>query len=222
MKAKKVLVIGIGRFGASLIETLWQSRAEIIAVDTDPEQVDEAKSRTSAAFVGDATDPRVLTAIGVDNVDVAVVTFGEDFEATVLCVATLRKMGVKEVIARAANLRQAEVLRAIGATRVVQLEHEMGHRVAAELAMPVANDLLDFARDVRVVPWLAEGTMIGKTLAEAELRRKWEIHVLGVRPKAAVGAKLEVPGADYRIAAGDTLLLAGNEQAISRFVREGD
>lgn len=222
MKPKKVLVIGLGRFGSSLIETLWQARAEVIAVDSDPEQVEEAKDRTSAAFVGDATDPRVLASIGADHVDTAVVTFGEDFEASVLCVATLRKIGVREVIARAASMRQAEVLEAIGATRVVQLEHEMGHRVAADLVMPVASDLLDFAHGVRVVPWLAEGKLVGKTLATAEMRRKWEIHVLGVRPKAAVGAKLEVPGPDYEIAVGDTLLLAGAEQAISRFVRDSE
>ncbi|UJR81358.1 potassium channel family protein [Sandaracinus amylolyticus] len=222
MKAKKVLVIGLGRFGDSLIETLWQARAEIIAVDADPEQVEQAKDKTSAAFVGDATDPRVLSAIGADHVDTAVVTFGEDFEATVLCVTTLKKMGVKDVIARAATMRQAEVLRMVGASRVVQLEHEMGHRVAADVVMPVASDLLDFAHGVRVVPWIAEGKMVGKTLAQAELRKRWEIHVLGVRPKGAGGKKLEVPGADYTIAAGDTLLIAGAEASINRFVRESE
>lgn len=217
---KKVLVIGLGRFGDSLLETLWQSRAEVIAVDTDPEAVEQAKDRTSASFQGDATDPRVLTAIGAEHVDVAVVTFGEDFEATVLCVTTLRKMGVEQVIARAATIRQAEVLRLVGATRVVQLEHEMGHRVASELVMPVAHDLVDFAHGVRVVPWLAGGKPVGKTLAEADLRRRWEIHVLGVRPKGASGARLEMPGPDYRIVAGDTLLIAGADEAIRRFVRE--
>lgn len=222
MKQKKVLVIGLGRFGDSLVETLWQARAEVIAVDSDPEQVERAKDRTSAAFQGDATDPRVLSAIGAEHVDTAVVTFGEDFEASVLCVVTLRKMGVNDIIARAASMRQTEVLRMVGATRVVQLEHEMGHRVAADLVTPVAADLIDFAHGVRVVPWIASGRMVGKTLAEAELRRQWEIHVLGVRPKGAAGEKLEMPGPDYRIAAGDTLLIAGDEAAISRFVRESE
>lgn len=222
MKRTKVLVIGLGRFGDSLVETLWQARAEVIAVDSAPEQVEQAKAKTSAAFVGDATDPRVLAAIGADHVDTAVVTFGEDFEATVLCVATLGKMGVKEVIARAATTRQAEVLSAIGATRVVQIESEMGHRVAADVVMPVASDLLDFAHGVRVVPWIASGKMVGKTLAGAELRRRWEIHVLGVRPQGAAGAKLEMPGADYEIAKGDTLLIAGSEPAIRRFVAESE
>lgn len=220
MQQKKVLVIGLGRFGTSLSERLWQSRTEVIAVDQDAESVDTVKDRTSAAFVGDATDPRVLSAIGAELVDTAVVTFGEDFEASVLCVAQLGKMGVKEIVARAANLRQAEVLRAVGATRVVQLEHEMGHRVAADLVMSVADDLIDFAHGYRVVPWVASGPFCGKTLAEAALRKKWEITVLGTRVRGGAGAKLVVPDASYVIAEGDTLLLVGSEDAIARFDRE--
>ena len=214
--SKRVLVIGLGRFGDSLVETLWQSRAETIAVDSDAEQVEQAKEKTSAAFVGDATDPRVLTAIGADHVDAAVVTFGEQFEASVLTVASLKKLGVKEIVARAATLRQAEVLRAVGATRVLQLEHEMGHRVAIDLVMPVATDLLDFAHGYRVVPWMASGSLVGSSLAEADLRKRWEITVLGVRAKGADA--IELPGGEYRIAAGDTLLIAGTESAIDRFV----
>ena len=96
MKVKKVLVIGLGRFGDSLIETLWQARAEVIAVDASAEQVEQAKNKTSAAFVGDGTDPRVLSAIGAENVDTAVVTFGEDFEATLAFYRDVLGMPVQE------------------------------------------------------------------------------------------------------------------------------
>src|SRR5690606_18794477 len=77
MKPKSVLVIGLGRFGTSIVETLWKSRAEVIAVDNNPEAVDAVKDMTSAAFVGDATVPKVLEGIGAQSVDTAIVTFGE-------------------------------------------------------------------------------------------------------------------------------------------------
>lgn len=222
MKRKRVLVIGLGRFGDSIVETLWQSRAEIIAVDEGAEQVEQAKEKTSAAFQGDATDPRVLSAIGADHVDVAVVTFGEDFEAAVLCVASLFKMGVKDIVARAATARQAEVLRAVGATRVVQIEYEMGHRLASDLVTPVANDLLDFAHGYRVVPWVAGGRFVGKTLMDLDLRKRYEIQVLGVRPKGSKAAKLELPSGGYAIAEGDTLMLVGADDAVSKFIQDSE
>src|SRR6187431_1248293 len=100
-KDKKVLVIGLGRFGSALAEELWDTNAELIVVDKDPEALDAHKSRASAAFVADASDPGVLENLGARDVDVAVVTSGEDFEATVMCVSQLAQLGVKTIFARA-------------------------------------------------------------------------------------------------------------------------
>lgn len=220
MKPRRVLVIGVGRFGDALLETLWREGAETIAIDADPEQVQRVKDRTSATFVGDVTDARVLGALDLGHIDVAVVTFGEDFEASVLCTHSLKTLGVKEVIARAPTERQAQILRAVGASRVVQIEQEMGRRLASELGTEVAADLIDFAHDYRVVPWIANGSLVGKTIVEADLRRRHEINVLGVRAAdGSSGTKLALPRPDYVIRTGDTLMLVGTDEAISRFER---
>jgi len=223
MKAKRVLVIGLGQFGSAIVETLWESGAEVIAVDESPDAVEAVRDRTSAAFVGDATQIKVLDGIGAREVDTAVVTFSEHFEPAVLCVAALVRMGVREVIARAATDRQSDILRAVGATRVLQLEAEMGRRVGAEITMPLAQDLMDLASQFRVVPWDAHGPLIGQTLADARLRQTWRINVLGVRKRGtAAGAKvrLQPPNPDYVIGDGDTLLLVGESQDVNRFIAE--
>lgn len=220
MKARRVLVIGVGRFGEALLETLWREGAETIAIDAAEEQVQRVKDRTSATFVGDATDPRVLSALDLGQIDVAVVTFGEDFEASVLCTNSLKTLGIKEIVARAPTERQAQILRAVGANRVVQIEQEMGRRLGSELGLEVASDLIDFAHDYRVVPWAANGALVGKTIAEADLRRRHEINVLGIRAAdGSSGTKLALPRPDYVIRKGDTLMLVGTEDAISRFER---
>jgi len=224
MKPKSILVIGLGRFGTSIVETLWRSRVEVIAVDDDAAAVDAVKDKTSAAFVGDATVPKVLEGVGAQQVDAAVVTFGEHFEPSVLCVASLVRLGVREVIARAATERQADILRAVGATRVIQIEAEMGHRVATDLTTPLAQDLLEVASNYRVVPWDAHGPLIGQTLAGAQIRQRFRINVLGVRRAGSrvPGEKprLEAPAPDYLIRDGDTLLLVGDGEDVSRFVSE--
>lgn len=224
MKRKSVLVIGLGRFGTSIVETLWKHGAEVIAVDNEPEAVDAVKDKTSAAFVGDATVPKLLEGVGARFVDTAVVTFGEHFEPSVLCVASLKRLEVREIVARAATDRQADILRAVGANRVIQLETEMGRRVGGDLTMPLAQDLLDLASDYRVVPWDAHGALVGQTLAGSRIRQRYRINVLGVRPHGSnmpgERPRLESPSPDYVIRDGDTLLLVGAGEDVNRFVSE--
>ena len=218
MRNKKVLVIGLGRFGSALAEELWDTNAELILVDKDPEMVDAHKSRASAAFVADASEPGVLENVGAREVDVAVVTSGEDFEATVLCVSQLVELGVKTIFARAASDRQAHVLRAVGATRAVQVENEMGRRLAVQVLNPVAGELMDFAMHFRVVPWVVPPAYVGKTLAQLKLRN-YDINVLGyLHAQQGPKPRMQLPSADYSLRAGDTLLLVSAEESLERFL----
>jgi trk system potassium uptake protein TrkA len=221
MGAKRVLVIGVGRFGTALVETLWRGGAEVVVVDASQEAVDSLKDRTSHAFVGDGTNPTVLEGLTVD-VDVAVVTFGMAFEATVLAVATLRRLKVPYIVARAETPRRAEILETVGAHRVVQIEAEAGGRLGRDLLTPVASELLDLADEYRVVPWVARGTLVGRTLAEAGLRRRYDLTVLGYRrPSEGAGrSRLVVAKADYVIAEGDTLLIVGEEKHVEEFLAQ--
>ena len=225
MQKKKVLVIGLGRFGSSIVESLWKAAGvETVAVDSSTEAVDAVKDHADASFVGSAIDPTVLEGVGAADCDVAVVTFGEDFEATVMCVAELKRLGVGEIVARAASRRQVGILRAVGATRVYQLEHEMGRRVAVDLVTPIAADLLEFAHQHQIHPWIAGGKLVGTTLADAELRKRWGVTVLGARAAGTTGEGQSkgfvVAGPQYRIAQGDVLLLVGETSAIQKFVTE--
>jgi trk system potassium uptake protein TrkA len=218
---KKVLVVGVGRFGAALIDELWESGCDLIVVDKDADAIDSIKSKAGAAFIADATDPTVLDNIGARDVDVAVVTAGEAFEGVVLCVSVLAELGVKVIFARAANDRQASVLRRVGATRAIQVENEMGRRLAVQVLNPVSSDLLEFATHFRVVPWTATPSYVGKALSVANFRR-FELNVLGWFGADAQHPRLNFAAPDYQIEAGHTLLLVGQEEAIQRFLAQTD
>lgn len=220
MAQKRVLVIGLGRFGSALANELWDTGCELILLDKNPEAIDAFKSKAGASFVADANDPGVLENVGAKDVDVAVVTSGEDFEASVLAVSQLSQMGVKTIFARAASERQAHVLRAVGATRAIQLEDEMGHRVAVQVLNPTAAHLMDFATHFRVIPWVAVPSYVGKRLTEAPFRG-YELNVLGYfqRESQTDGRpRLQLASPDYRIQLGDTLLLVGEEENLERFL----
>lgn len=222
MKQQTVLVIGLGPMGASLVDELWDTSSEIIVVDKDPAAVDAVKERASAAFVADASEVQVLEGVGARDVNVAVVTFGQDFEAAALTVSTLVQLKIPTIIARAKNERQAAVLRAVGATRVVLVETEMGRRLAPEVLSPASSELMEEAAAFRVVPWLARSSVVGRTLAELDLPRRYDVTVLGYWRGPVAGRKRAVtrPTADYRVEEGDTLLVIGLAEAIEKFLGE--
>jgi trk system potassium uptake protein TrkA len=224
MIQKRVLVIGLGRLGTSLVEELWDTNVDILVIDKSAIAIDAVKDKASAAFVADGSDPQVLASVGGKELDVAVVTYGEDFEATVLAVSALAQMRVPAIIARGATERQATVLRAVGATRVVLVEDEMGRRLAPEVLSPASAALMEYASSLRVFPWTASGPYVSKTLAELDLRRRYQLNVLGYWREAAPAPgkkpRLIVPGPDYRIEAGDTLLLIGMGEMVERFLGE--
>jgi len=221
---KTVLVLGLGPMGASLVEELWDTNVELVVIDKSGTAVDAVKHRASAAFVADASEPEMLEGVGAKDAKVAVVTYADDFEATVLTVSTLVQLKVPTIIARAKNERQAAVLRAVGATRVVLVESEMGRRLAPEVLSPASSDLMELAAAFRVVPWAARGPFIGRTLAEIDMPRRYEVTVLGYWRGTAIELtrqrRLKTPGAGYRLEEGDTLLLIGLGNAIEKFLAE--
>jgi trk system potassium uptake protein len=219
-RSKKVLIIGLGRFGNAVADTLWSRGADVAVVDRDSALVDAIKGRAHGAFVADGTDQSVLESVGARHVDAAVVTFGESFESAVLAVSTLKALGVREIIARASTTRRADVLRAVGATRVLEVEQEMGVRVAQELLTPSAGDLLELASQYRVVPWLATGSLVGQSLKDSGLRQRYGVNVIGVRPAGEKGNRLKPPSPDYVLKAGDICLLVAEDAEIQRFMEK--
>jgi trk system potassium uptake protein TrkA len=154
-----------------------------------------------------------------------VISFGSHFESTVLCLASLVELGASYVVARAETQRQVGILKQLGAARVLQLEQDMGERFADELITPVTRELLEVAEHYRVLPWSVSGPLVGNSLAEARLRQRYDINVIGYRRRgegmpADTTPRLHIPTGDYVLAEGDSLLIVGEEDNVARFVEE--
>lgn len=134
----RFLVVGLGRFGTALAESLGRQGVEVIAVDRNMASVDAVKDQVALAAELDATDPRALASIEAQTCAAAIVAIGEDFEAAVLTVAALKEAGVPKIIARARSAREGRILAAVGASKTIEIESEMGRQLGATLA---AGDL---------------------------------------------------------------------------------
>lgn len=132
--SNRILVVGLGRFGTALASGLAERGCEVLGVDRVMAPVEALKDVIAHAVELDSTDPAALHSVEAGKCRVAVVAIGEEFEMAVLCVAALKEVGVPRILARARNPRQARILRAVGADETIEVETEIGRRIAEALA----------------------------------------------------------------------------------------
>jgi trk system potassium uptake protein TrkA len=146
MAQSRYLIIGLGRFGAALAESLAEQGAEVIAVDRDMAMVDAVKHKVAYAIELDATDAQALLSVDPLRCRAAIVAIGENFEATVMTLAALKEVGVRDIVARSRSARESRILQAVGATQVIEIEAEMGrtfgHRLIGAADQPALGQAL--------------------------------------------------------------------------------
>ena len=205
-------VIGLGRFGYHVARTLAQGGAEVIACDVDEEKVREISEYVSLAYVLDATDAKALKESGIANVDTAVVSIGENIEASILIVVQLKELGVKEVVAKAITPLHGKVLEKLGVDRVVYPEKEMAIRVAHSLLAGEFIEEIPIGEKHSLFELKAFDFMLGKTLRDLDVRRRFGVSVLAIKR----GENLIVnPIGDEKILPGDILVVLGTTEQFS-------
>jgi len=205
-------VIGLGRFGYHVARTLAQGGAEVIACDVDEEKVREVSEYVSLAYVLDATDAKALKESGIANVDTAVVSIGENIEASILIVVQLKELGVKEVVAKAITPLHGKVLEKLGVDRVVYPEKEMAIRVAHSLLAGEFIEEIPIGEKHSLFELKAFDFMLGKTLRELDVRKRFGVSVLAIKR----GENLIVnPMGDEKILPGDILVVLGTTEQLS-------
>lgn len=218
---KQFAVIGLGRFGYSIAKTLTELGCEVIAVDKDEERVKKISEFVEQALQLEAMDEKSLKSIGIQNVDVAIVSIGEDIEASTLVVMILKEMGIKHIIAKAVTRLHGKVLENLGVTRVVYPEKEMAIRVAHTLIKPNIIEQLDLSQEYSIVELPAPEKFVNKTLNDIQLRTKHGVNLIATKRKVIENnEKKEVwnvnPMADDVIQKDDILVLIGANEALDK------
>jgi trk system potassium uptake protein TrkA len=208
-----VLVVGLGRFGSSIAEALDRLGHEVLAIDRNGSLVQEWSGRLTHVIEGDSTNEEVLRQVGVKDFSVAVVGIGTSVEASVLTTANLVDLGVPHVWAKALSPAHGKILERIGATNVVYPERDAGERVA-HLVSGKLLDYIEFEDGFAIVKMRPPRETRGFTLAEAQIRAKYGVTVVGVKS----------PGKDFthavpstKVSAHDVIVVSGETALLQRF-----
>ncbi|MDP2317885.1 MAG: TrkA family potassium uptake protein [Acidobacteriota bacterium] len=218
MKRKQFGVIGLGRFGSAMAATLAELGHDVIGVDGDQERVQQSADVITQAIQLDATDAKALRAAGIQDVDVAVVSIGENIESSLLVVMQLRELGIENIVAKAVTPLHGRILEKLGVTRVIFPEREMAIRVAHSLVKPNTLDYIELSRDYSIMELPASAAFVGRTLKQLELRPRLGLTLIAIKRRAASGAETTniAPSADEVIQPGDVLALLGSNESLNK------
>ncbi|ABW19512.1 potassium channel family protein [Alkaliphilus oremlandii] len=210
---KQYVVIGCGRFGSSVAETLYKMGHDVLAVDGNEEIIQHISDKVTHAVQADATDEEILKTLGIRNFDVAIVTIGSNLQSSILTTSIVKELGVRYVVAKANTEIHAKLLYKVGADRVVFPERDMGMRVAHNLVSTNVLDYIELAPDYSVMEIAVVDEWIGKTLLDLNIRSKYGINVMAIKRKHEINVS---PIAMDRLEKDDVLVVIGNNKALKK------
>ena len=162
MKNKSFAVIGLGQFGMTLAVTLAESDCDVLAIDDKEENIEEISEKVTYAVKADVREPGILKALGVQNVDVAIIAVAENLEASISATMQAKDLGVPFVVAKSMNSLHGRILDKIllsgGYLDVFELSAEFS---MAEFSIPES--------------W------VGKSLIDLNVRERFHINIIGIK-----------------------------------------
>lgn len=214
-------VIGLGVFGAEVARTLAKHKYSVLAIDKDENKVKDIADAVTIAVQLDATNEKALREAGVQDVDVAIVSMGENIEASILIIMLLKELGIPNIIAKAANDLYERVLKQIGLKMVVRPERDMAQKVAHSLIRPEFLEFIDLSPEYSIAEIPAAKSLWKKTLDDNDFRANYGISVVAIKRLDKDGSGESnwnvTPLATDVIEEGDVLVILGKNENIEKF-----
>lgn len=216
--AKQYVVIGLGRFGRNIALALQNIGEEILAIDNSDEIVQKLSSDLKYVVKADATSQESMEALGVKNFDVAVVSIGENVQASILISLILKDLGVPMIVTKADNELHGRALEKIGVNLVVYPEKEMAINLAKRLSMPNIIDRAPVAGIYKIYDIKVPKSFDGKTLKDLQLNRRYGITVMLINNDG----QISFPSADAVLLEGEILIVLSTDEDIRGFVEDNN
>jgi trk system potassium uptake protein TrkA len=208
-----VLVVGLGRFGSAIADALTRLGHDVLAIEKNPEIVQEWSGRLTHVVEADATNLDALKQLGAQDFPIAIIGIGTSIEASVLAAANLVDLGTKQLWAKAITVSHGRILERIGAHHVVYPEADAGERVA-HLVSGKLLDYIEFDDGFAIVKMRPPKETQGFTLGESQIRRKYGLTIVGVK---SPGQDFTYAVPETRVSSHDLLIVSGHSELIERF-----
>lgn len=213
------LVIGMGRFGRSIAKTLYENNQTVLAIDSNPNLIQEAINENIVydALVMDAKDELALRKVAEGSFDTAFVCMGTNIQDSILITLILKDMGIHNIICKATSKVHGKVLEKVGASRVIFPEEEMGAKVAFSILNPSVVEYFKFEDDIIIVEVLTPERYIGKKIKDIDIRATYNITIIAIKCKHE--KSIVSPSPNIEIPKDSRLIVLGRSQNIKELTR---
>ena len=184
--SKTYAVFGLGRYGRAVAEELVKHGVEVLAVDIEQNNVNNAIETIPMCKCADVTEPEVIKRLGISNIDVVIVAMASNLEASVMAVTLCKEVGVPNVIVKCSNEMHQKILSRVGADKVIFPEKESGTRLARNILSSGFSEMIELSDDVAMVEISVKQEWIGKHLIELNLRKKYSVNVIAIRKEGNI------------------------------------
>jgi trk system potassium uptake protein len=210
---EQVVVIGLGRFGAAVARELERLGNQVLVIDRNEERVNDVAPDVTHALQLDAADEDALRSAGAGDFPTAIVAISSAAEPSIFATMVLKRLGVRNVIAKAGSVLHGEILSRIGADRVVFPERETGLRLAHSFNVPNVIDYLDVAPNFGIEKIRPPNGFVGKSLGELDLKGRLGLTPIALRRGQQVFVN---PAREERLTEGDELILIGRDDKLDQ------
>ncbi|MFN7811545.1 MAG: potassium channel family protein [Planctomycetia bacterium] len=211
---KKFIMLGMGSFGTALATKLAANGCRVTGIDGRPERLEAVKNLIHEAVIGDATDREVLESLPIRDATAVFISLGENISQSLLATLHVKELGARNVIVKGVTKEHGKILEHLGVERVVFPEEEVARELADRMTWPNVLDYLPIDPEYSVAEVAMPGSLSGKTLAEANLRSRIGVHVMGL--KDVMKGKFEMfPDGKTKLLEDQVLLVVGREAEIA-------
>jgi trk system potassium uptake protein TrkA len=207
---KRFTVLGLGSFGTALARRLSENGCRVTGVDQRKDRVEALKDVLYEAVIADATERESMEQISLKTADAAFISLGEDITRSLLAALHAKELGARRIIVKGVTEEHGKLLTHLGVERVVFPEVEIARELADRMTWPNVVDYLPIDPEYSFVEFSIPSAIVGETLREADLRRRYGVWVVGV--KDVLSGKLQIfPDADFRFGEDQLLLVVGKQ-----------
>lgn len=226
----KFAVIGLGKFGYNVAVTLFENGAEVIAIDNNPQIVEEISTQVSIAINMNSTDEKALKSNKIQDVDAVILAIGNSIEVSVLTAVILRKLGISNIYAKVDSKVHARILELLGIRNIIFPEEQIAKQLANSLLSSSVLEYIDLSSGHSVVELVVPENWVGKSLQELALPTEKGVNIIAIKYTAQSvtedGENIiekrinDMPGANDIVHDDDVLVLIGPKSRINDLINE--